>query len=123
MLIENLFNIINKQKIAEGEFLINFNCNSKHIIFEGHFPTEPILPGVCMVQFVRESIEMLYNKKIKLISSKTVKFIHIIDPRIEQNLVLELKINYTDNNVYETRAIIKNDTTTFFQMRGNYAEF
>jgi len=123
MLIENLFNIINKQKIAEGEFLINFNCNSKHIIFEGHFPTEPILPGVCMVQFVRESIEMLYNKKIKLISSKTVKFIHIIGPRIEQNLVLELKINYTDNNVYETRAIIKNDTTTFFQMRGNYAEF
>jgi len=123
MLIENLFNIINKKKIAEGEFLINFNCNSKHIIFEGHFPTEPILPGVCMVQFVRESIEMLYNKKIKLISSKTVKFIHIIDPRIEQNLVLELKINYTDNNVYETRAIIKNDTTTFFQMRGNYAEF
>jgi len=123
MLIENLFNIINKQKIAEGEFLINFNCNANHKIFEGHFPTEPILPGVCMVQFVRESIEMLYNKKIKLISSKTVKFIHIIDPRIEQNLVLELKINYTDNNVYETRAIIKNDTTTFFQMRGNYAEF
>jgi len=121
MLIENLFNIINKQKIAEGEFLIN--CNSKHIIFEGHFSNKPILPGVTMVQFVRESIEMLYNKKIKLISSKTVKFIHIIDPRIEQNLVLELKINYTDNNVYETRAIIKNDTTTFFQMRGNYAEF
>lgn len=123
MLIGSLFNIIKKQEIAEGEFLIRFNCNPNHNIFEGHFPTEPILPGVAMVQFVRESIEMLFSKKLKLETSKTIKFIHIIDPRVEQNLVLELKINCTNNNVYETRATIKNDTTTFFQMRGNYAEF
>ncbi len=122
MLIGNLFNIIEKNEIAEGEYIISFNCNALHKIFEGHFPTEPILPGVCMVQFVRESLELIYKKKQKLISSKTVKFIHIIDPRIEQKLNLELKIISSENNCYEIRSIIKNENTIFFQMRGNYTQ-
>lgn len=122
MLIGSLFNIIKKQEIAEGEFLIHFSCNPNHNIFEGHFPNEPILPGVTMVQFVRETVELLFNKKLKLKTSKTVKFIHIIDPRVEQNLVLELKVNVYENKVYETQAKIKNETTTFFQMRSIYSE-
>lgn len=122
MLVGNLFNIIEKKVIAEGEFLIHFNCNPNHNIFEGHFPNEPILPGVCMIQFVRESIEMLYNSKLKLLSSKTVKFIHIIDPRIEHNLILELKVVVTNNNTYEIHGKIMNTSITFFQIRSIYSE-
>lgn len=71
-----------------------------------------------MVQFVRESLENMSNKKLKLKSSKTVKFVNIIDPRKQKELVLEIKANYTESGLIEVKASIKNETTNFFQMRG-----
>lgn len=118
MLIGSLFNIKQITNVIDGEFNISFNCNSDHKIFEGHFPGEPILPGVCMVQFVRESLEKILNKKLQLKSSKTVKFVNIIDPGKEKTLFLEIKTNYTVDGHVEARAVIKNDNKMFFQMRG-----
>jgi len=120
MLTGSLFNIIQNAKKTESEYNISFSCNPNHPIFEGHFPGEPILPGVCMVQFVRESLEIILNQKLNLNSAKTIKFIHIIDPRKEQILILEIKTNKTVDGLIETKAIIKNETTVFFQMRGVY---
>jgi 3-hydroxyacyl-[acyl-carrier-protein] dehydratase len=119
MLIGNLFNISQITYVIEGEFNISFNCNSEHKIFDGHFPGEPILPGVCMVQFVRECLEKVLNKKLQLNSSKTVKFINIINPINEKLLVLEIKTTYTEDGLVEARAVIKNnESKVFFQMRG-----
>ena len=120
MLTGKLFNIIEIVKSEQSDYCISFNCNQDHEIFKGHFPDEPILPGVCMVQFVRECIENAFNKKLQLKNSKTVKFIHIIDPRKEDKLVLELKTNLTENGIIEAKAAIKNDSTIFFQMRGSW---
>jgi 3-hydroxyacyl-[acyl-carrier-protein] dehydratase len=119
MLIGNLFNISQITYVIEGEFNISFNCNSEHKIFDGHFPGEPILPGVCMVQFVRECLEKVLNKKLQLNSSKTVKFINIINPINEKLLVLEIKTTHTEDGLVEARAVIKNnESKVFFQMRG-----
>jgi 3-hydroxyacyl-[acyl-carrier-protein] dehydratase len=117
MLTGSLFNILEITKAGEGEFCISFNCNQGHDIFKGHFPGEPILPGVCMVQFVRESVENAFKRNLKLKSSKTVKFVHIIDPRKEEKLVLEFKATVSAEGKIETKAAIKNENTVFFQMR------
>lgn len=119
MLTGSLFNILQITNVIEVEFNISFNCNSEHKIFDGHFPGEPILPGVCMVQFVRECLEKVLNKKLQLNSSKTVKFINIINPINEKLLVLEIKTTHTENGLVEARAVIKNnESKVFFQMRG-----
>lgn len=123
MLTGKLFNILKVVKADESEYCISFNCNPDHKIFEGHFPGEPILPGVCMVQFVRESLENMINKKLKLKSSKTVKFVNIIDPRKHEELVLEIKANYSESGFIEAKAAIKNENTQFFQMRGSWTEY
>ncbi len=120
MLTGKLYNIMDVVRIAEGDYNILFNCNSEHEIFKGHFPGEPILPGVCMIQFVRESLEIISNKKLQLKTSKTVKFINIIDPNKENKLYLDIKFNVIENGMIEAKAVIKNGIKVFFQIRGNW---
>jgi len=120
MLIHNLFNIITYNTNNTNEYLVTFNCNSKHNIFEGHFPQEPILPGVCMIQFVRECTEEMLKIKLQFLSSRNVKFINIINPNIETKLELLLLITKHDNDFIEVNAKIKNDTKNFFQIRSSY---
>ena len=38
----------------EGDMVTtNIELNAAHSIFKGHFPGQPIVPGVCMMQMVK----------------------------------------------------------------------
>ena len=40
---------------TEGNIVkTDIELNAAHTIFKGHFPDQPILPGVCMLQMVKE---------------------------------------------------------------------
>ena len=47
MLLNDFFTI-NETVRSETEIWAELLINSNHIIFEGHFPNQPVVPGVCM---------------------------------------------------------------------------
>jgi len=50
MLIPNLYSVIKVDKIDDSNYKIQIELDSTHAIFQGHFPANPIMPGVCMMQ-------------------------------------------------------------------------
>jgi len=54
--------------------------NRDHPIFEGHFPGNPILPGVCTVQIVKELLEMEVKKELMLKKAGNIKYLGFINP-------------------------------------------
>ena len=53
-----------------GQSGFNVILNPDHLIYKAHFPGQPVTPGVCILQMIREllSVEMdipLFIKKIK----------------------------------------------------------
>ena len=38
--------------------------NAAHIIYKGHFPEMPVVPGVLQIQIIKELLEDHLNKKI-----------------------------------------------------------
>lgn len=56
MLIDSLFTI-KEIKIAEESILSIVSVDAGHKIFEGHFPGQPVLPGVCQIQLIKELLE------------------------------------------------------------------
>ena len=103
----------------EKSFVANIILNKDHEIFKGHFPGNPVTPGVCMMQIVKELTEEFTGNKFFLTSASNVKFMAIINPFETPELSLQLDI--TEN---ETDIKVKNTTsfgeTIALKMSVNY---
>ena len=83
-------------------------ASKEHAIFKGHFPGNPVTPGVCMMQIIKELSQEILGSSLILKSSSNVKFMALINPEINPKLKLEL--DFTGD--VETEIKVKN--TTFF---------
>jgi len=95
MLIEGLYKITANEKTAEG-ISATVLLNKDHAIFKGHFPGNPVMPGVCMIQIIKELTEETIGKNLFLAVSSNIKFMAIINP--EKNPELKLAIDITEEN-------------------------
>lgn len=94
------------EKTENGSFIANISLNKDHDIFKGHFPGNPVTPGVCMMQIVKELTEEFTDRKLFLKSASNVKFMAIINPFETPDLKLQLDI--TEN---EDEIKVKNTTS------------
>lgn len=85
MLLKNSLYTIEKvekstsTEIVEGSFLLRLNPD--HVIYQAHFPGEPITPGVCIVQMGKELLEELLGMSLEVARVKNVKFLSVISPK------------------------------------------
>lgn len=107
MLIQGLYNITafdNKSSVISADI----HLNKDHDIFKGHFPGNPVMPGVCMIQIIKEITESALDKDLFLSVSSNIKFMAIINP--EFNPDLNIKIEYTEED-----GLVKVKNTTSFE--------
>ncbi len=95
MLIPNLYSIKKSETIDDFNFNIQIELNPKHEIFDGHFPNNPIMPGVCMIQIIKELTELFTSQNLFLSKVSNVKFMAIINPFTHS--VLDLNLNIINN--------------------------
>jgi 3-hydroxyacyl-[acyl-carrier-protein] dehydratase len=90
--------------------------NADHEIFRGHFPALPVVPGVCMVQIVREVMEVFVEAPLSLVASDNMKFLAVIDPT--KNMDFEVRINFMQQEeCYHINASIASGPVIFFKMK------
>ena len=93
--------------------------NSGHEIFKGHFPGQPVVPGVCMMQIVRELMERAAGSRLRIVNGENLKFLSIINP--VENTKVEVLINFSrDSDFYKINAAIFSGQVTFFKFKGGF---
>ena len=102
MTTESILNNFYELKSHESEnniFRANITLNKDHDIFQGHFPGNPVTPGVCMMQIVKDLAEKFTGSKLFLKTASNVKFMAIINPFETPDLLLELDINEKEGEI------------------------
>tara|TARA_R110002072_G_scaffold142804_3_gene288338 strand:+ start:46657 stop:47025 length:369 start_codon:yes stop_codon:yes gene_type:complete len=107
MLIEGLYTIV-EFHYDEQKVNATIQLNKDHDIFKGHFPGNPVMPGVCMIQIIKELTEKATAKKLFLSVSSNIKFMALINPEV--NAILKLSIS-----VSEEGELIKIKNTSSFE--------
>ena len=121
MLAENNFYIIQSFADEDGIVKATIEINASHKIFEGHFPGQPVVPGVCMMQIVKELLEKAILKETRLSKADHIKFLSVINP-LENNIAqVELKYLITGDEINLT-ATITNSTATCFKMKATFKQ-
>ena len=74
MLLNNFYTVDELTK-SENELQASIQFHPEHEIFEGHFPGQPVVPGVCMVQIVKEFMQLATEEKLMFIKGNQIKFL------------------------------------------------
>lgn len=82
----------------EGDIVAAFNFSTENEIFEGHFPGNPILPGVAQLEAVKYLIEQTFGCKCSLSDASNIKFFQPILPNQEFTFVINFKSG-ADNTI------------------------
>lgn len=115
MLQNNFFNVV-KQNGAAGTINALLSINKAHDIFKGHFPHQPVVPGVCMMQMVRELVELQVKKRLVIRQADNMKFLALIDPN--QYSQIEANVTYSeDNGKISLNASLFSGSITFFKLK------
>lgn len=119
MLLKKFYTILKKEDLKDGLANWQIELNPNHEIFEGHFPGNPITPGVSMIQIIKEISEELLGKSLFMESSDNVKFMAIINPETDPILDLEIKIEEREGK-YKVKNISKFGETIGLKFSGTF---
>lgn len=122
MLQGNFFRI-NKSEISGFEIKAELVLNASHKIFEGHFPGQPVVPGVCMMQMVKEILEQAIGEKTKLIQASEMKFLAVINPQETNMIQAFLKYAQDENGTIDVSATLQKGELIYFKIKGNFELF
>ena len=119
MLLNKFFSIT-EIELHEGAIKASLSINKEHAIFRGHFPGQPIVPGVCMLQMLKEVLEKIINSPVKLQSADFLKFLKFINPQETSVVNLELQYVRTENNTLKVNGGLVNADAVYFKFKGIY---
>jgi 3-hydroxyacyl-[acyl-carrier-protein] dehydratase len=115
MLLNDFYTIL-KQEHTDDVSTATILLNESHTIFEGHFPGQPVVPGVCMLQMIRELMEVQTGKKLFIAEADSIKFLNVINP--SDHTEIEAAINYSPQGHNVTiQATLFAGTITFFKLK------
>mgnify|MGYP003586348840 FL=1 len=118
-ILTDFYTLESHEKTDNGGFIANIKLNQNHDIFNGHFPGNPVTPGVCMMQIVKELTEGFIGRKLFLKSASNVKFMAIINPFETPELALKLDIAESETEI-KVKNITSFGETIALKMSVNY---
>lgn len=117
-MLKDSFYTVSELEVEGTRVAARILLNLKHPIYQGHFPDNPITPGVCQIQIIKETLGEVYSKPMVLKSAKNIKFVNVLVP---QKNPIDLTMDFAESepglNVSATLAV---GETVFLKFSGYF---
>ena len=118
--LDNLF-ITQSITDTENGFIAVLCCNPKHLIYQAHFPGNPITPGACLLQTAGEVLQQKLARPLFLKSSKNVKYLNVLVPAEGK----EVRFTFSNLAASETeckaQVVIAEEASVYTKMSLTYS--
>lgn len=122
MLIAQLYNVLSRETTGDMAWLVNVELNENHSIYQGHFPGNPVLPGVCTLQIIKECVDELMGTTLQYAQVNSCKFLSAINPKLTPRLQIALTAKLLDDNQIQLLAEGKTGDTDFIKLKATLAK-
>jgi len=110
---DKFFSIIKRSDVSNSEVNFTVHLHSKHTIYQAHFPNNPITPGVCIIQIVKELFSFLTQTNYTIKKIKTVKFTHPINPTIHNTVNFNIKWEEKNTDLFWVKVTVSAGDVVF----------
>ena len=127
MLLDDFYSIIDKREIDDDngakdtpvrKFIFTIKLNPGHPVYQGHFPGNPVVPGVCQVQIIKELTSAILKKELVIYKSDNIKFLSMIVPTVATFLKVNLEIKEKEAGCWHVTSIIYKEDRVFLKFKG-----
>lgn len=117
MLLGDFFTIAETHK--EGNVrTASITFNPSHAIYEGHFPGQPVVPGVCQTQILLEAISLFLSKEVTIKHAHMIKFLQLINPSIQSKLNIKITTLSETESSMVVNAELASGEDLYYRFRG-----
>lgn len=116
MRLEGSFYRVKSSTVVEGGYDFELVLVKDHPIYEGHFPGQPVVPGMCTLTIVRECLASVFGKAVMFSSIKECKFLSALIPDKDLDLVLHMNISGED-----VSCVIETGGAPVFKVKAKYS--
>ncbi|WP_071147624.1 hotdog family protein [Bacteroides ihuae] len=117
MLLEDFYKIKHIATADHITWCVSAELNPNHKLYQGHFPQHPIVPGVCLLQLIKECTETIQNTTLLYTQITSCKFLSAINPTENQNLEFTMTIKSTENGQIDLLAEGKAANNCFIKLK------
>lgn len=103
------------------KLLAQIFIDAKHSIFQGHFPEVPVLPGVTMMQMVKEVLEDAEGKAFIISQASSLKFLQMLNPVQCSRVFLEILVSEKTESFFKVKAQLSSENATHFKMTAQFS--
>ena len=105
--LNNLYTI-NRKNVDAQNHQYEIKLDPNHMIFQAHFPNEPITPGVCIIQIAKELLEEIVQVPLMIHGVKNVKFLNVISPLTTPIVIYEFEkiVGNDEENEYRAQVLV-----------------
>ena len=117
-LLPGFYSLEGQPVFSGGQLQVGLRLHPEHPIFAGHFPGNPVTPGVCMLQIIKELTETQLGKSLLLIGASQVKFTALINPFVHP--LLHLVLDIREGQEVQVKAQVTFGETLALKLNGRY---
>ena len=90
-------------------------------VYQGHFPGEPVCPGVYNIQLIRECAERVARRKLRIQSIQRCRFTARLTPTPARELTVHIQLMPSDKG-YVCQAILSDAQRTYVEFKGKFVK-
>lgn len=116
MLIKGYYNIADTRQQEDGSVVFDVILNPDCEVYKGHFPEEPISPGVCNLQMIRECAEIVAGCPLVMGNIILCRFLNLVTPVQTPRVSIRIKLDKGESD-YTLVSSIYNEDKEFVSLK------
>jgi len=112
-MLKDTFFTIQKTDDTENGCSFRITLNASHPIFQAHFAGNPIMPGACIVQVIKELASDYFSRTCFVCAVKNMKFLYAINPLESPEITVQLSFTKQEKERIAVVAILKDGDRIF----------
>ena len=86
-------------------------------VYRGHFPGNPVCPGVCNIQMIKECAERLTGRRLHIGSIRRCRLTAVATPAVCPELAVKVNLQPTESG-YAVTAIVSDAERMYMDYKG-----
>ena len=109
-LLDSYFRIISHTQ-ADEQHVFDVQMLADHPVYQGHFPGNPVSPGVCNMQMLKECAEQALGRPTDFVEVKQYRLMGVISPQNTPRLTITITLAPADAQCTLTARVTSSETT------------
>ena len=113
--LDNLF-ILESIDDTDTGFTAKLRCNAAHLVYQAHFPGNPITPGACLLKTAGEVLQQKLGRPLYLKATKNIKYLNVLVPKEGKEVCFNFSSFAEIENGCKAQVVIADETVVYSKM-------